>query len=232
MKDVIRTSARILTFRATRDELLSLDNRHLAFGLVCTWLVGVGRYWDDSRANVLQHLGVGSVVYVFVLSLLLFLVMWPLWPADWSYKRLLTFVTLLSPPAALYAIPVERFVSLDLAQAMNAWFLAVVAAWRVALLFYFLKRLARFRVHEIAVAGILPLAAIVTLLFALNLQHATFAIMGGIRDPSPNDSAYMVIFLLTAASVVAFVPLLLVYGVLVVLARRRGQRGAEVKTTV
>ena len=33
---------------------------------------------------------------------------------------------------SLYAIPIERWVELDVANAVNAWFLGAVAAWRVA----------------------------------------------------------------------------------------------------
>jgi len=220
MDDVVRTAFRVLTFRVSRDELVALDGRHLAFGLVCTWLVGIGRYWDDRRATFLQHLGVGSVVYVFALSLFLFLLIWPLRPPNWSYKRLLTFVTLVSPPAALYAIPVERMLRLDTARAVNAWFLAVVALWRVSLLFFYLKRFALFRWYQAVVVGLLPLTAIVTTLFGLNLEHVVFDIMGGIRNPSPNDTAYEVLFVLTMLSFFAFVPLLIGYLVLVFVARR------------
>ena len=55
--------ARILTFRATLADFERLENRHLAVGLVAAWLVGMGRYWDNPRVGVLQHAGVGSVVY-------------------------------------------------------------------------------------------------------------------------------------------------------------------------
>ena len=43
------------------------------------------------------------------------------------------FVGLTALPGWLYAVPVERFLPLDTAQAVNAGFLALVAAWRVAL---------------------------------------------------------------------------------------------------
>ena len=34
---VLRAGARLLSFRLSRDELLALDRRHLAFGFVMTW---------------------------------------------------------------------------------------------------------------------------------------------------------------------------------------------------
>ena len=52
------------------------------------------------------------------------LVIWPLRPKEWSYKKVLTFVSLTSAPAILYAIPVERFLSLPTARSVNAWFLS------------------------------------------------------------------------------------------------------------
>src|SRR5215813_7250088 len=134
-RDVVGTTWRLLTFRATSTELVSLNRGHLFFGLLCTWIVGIGRYWDNPRVPILQRLGIGSVIYVFLLSLLLWLVLWPLRPKHCSYFRVLTFVTLVSPPAILYAIPVEHFFSIDTSNTINAWFLAIVATWRVALLF-------------------------------------------------------------------------------------------------
>ena len=69
--NIFRTAARLLTFRLTQKEFLELGGMHLVFGLVCAWLVGMGWYWDDPGAHLLQRLGVGSVIYVFALSLFL-----------------------------------------------------------------------------------------------------------------------------------------------------------------
>ena len=226
---VVRTVLRLLAFRTTREELLALDRRHLVLGLISTWVVGMGRYWDSPRAELLQKLGVGSVLYVFALAAFLWLILWPLRPQEWSFFRLLT--TLVSPPAALYAIPVERFVSLGSAQAINAWFLAVIAVWRVALLFFYLVRLCQLRWFAVVVASLLPLAMIVTGLTALNLEHVVFDLMSGIRPEqrSPNDTAYLVLLGLTMASFAAFPVLLLGYLGLVTageLKRRRDKAAA------
>lgn len=209
---VIRTAVRLLTFRITREELLSLNHRHLLFGLFCTWVIGIGRYWDDPRASLLQHLGIGSVIYIFALALLLWLVIWPLRPQAWSYFNVLAFVSLVSPPAILYAIPVERLSRLETARALNTWFLAIVAAWRVALLIFYLRRHAQLKPFPITVAALLPLTLIVTTLTVLNLERAVFDIMGGLREPgTANDTAYMVLFVLTSFSVILFIPLVVCY---------------------
>ena len=214
---------RLLTFRITRDELAGLDGRHLRFGLVCTWIVGMGRWWDDVDAGLLQHLGVGSVAYVFVLAAIVWLVVLPLRPLDWSYRRVLTFVCLTSPPAALYAVPVERFTSMEAANSLNLAALAIVAAWRVALLYFVLFRLARLRVFEALVAGLLPLTGIVAGLFALNLHRVVFNIMGSMSeaDKTAHDAVYGILFVMTMFSMVVFPVSLLLHGVNAYLARKK-----------
>ena len=202
---------RLLFFRASSAELTKLGWRHFAIGLVCTWLVGAGRYWDNPRVGLLQHLGVGSVIYIFVLSLFLWLVIWPLRPRNWTYFKVLTFISLVSPPAALYAIPVEKLAGLEFANTINAWLLAIVATWRVALLIFYLRRSGQLKWFPAIVATCLPLTIIVVGLAMLNLERVVFNFMGGIHDESPNDSAYGVLFLLSLLSVALFVPLLICY---------------------
>lgn len=210
-----KTALRVIFFRASQSELIELDWRHLVIGLVCTWLVGIGRYWDNPRVGLLQHLGVGSVIYVFVLSLFLWLIIWPMRPRHWSWFRMLTFVTLVSPPAVLYAIPVQMVFSLEKANEINAWFLAIVATWRVALLFFFLRRLGELQWSIIVTATLLPLSMIVVVLTFLNLEKVVFDLMGGIVDPSPNDTSYAILTLLSWISILLFIPLLIFYLIMI-----------------
>jgi hypothetical protein len=210
-RNVILTTARLLSFRSTREELLHFSHKHLALGLFFTWLVGVGRYWDNPRVSLLQHLGIGSVIYIFALALLLWLIIWPLKPEDWSYFRVLTFVSLVSPPAVLYAIPVERIYNLEIANSINAWFLAIVAAWRVALLIFFLRRSGALDWFPVIIATMLPLTLIVVTLAVLNLERVVFNFMGGFRDRSPNDEAYGILFALSLLAFLLFIPLLICY---------------------
>jgi hypothetical protein len=212
---VIAAVVRLLTFRLSHDEFVRLDRRHLALGLGATWLAGIGRYWDHPDAHVLQYAGLGSVIYVAVLSLFLWLLIWPLRPASWGYVRVLTFVTLTAPPALLYAIPVERFMPLEEAQTANLWFLLVVASWRVALLLFFLCRVAKLHPLLAVVASLLPLALIIVGLAIANLEQAVFTIMAGKpSDPprySPADSAYAIVVLLALLSWVSSPFLLIAY---------------------
>lgn len=217
---VVRAVARLLTFRLNSEEFSRLNRRHLLFGLCCTWVVGMGRWWDDPGASWLQHAGVGSVVYVFALALLIWLVVLPLKPHGWNYAHVLTFVSLTAPPALLYAIPVERFYSLDTARTLNVWFLATVALWRVGLLFNYLKRHARLSPFAILTASLLPVTAIIVVLTMLNLERAVFDVMGGLREQgTAHDNAYAVLFLLSLLSMLLFVPLLICYVLLILVMR-------------
>ena len=214
---VLEAASKLLTFRLSCEEFLQLNYKHLVFGLLCTWIVGMGRWWDDPNAGLLQHLGIGSLIYIFILAFILWLGIFLLKPKNWSYLHVLTFVSLTSPPAILYAIPVEKFLSLDKANAINLLFLIVVASWRVALLVYYLKWHAQLKPFAIVVSTMLPITAIVVTLTILNLERAAFVSMGGFRgEPTAHDSAYNLLSFLTLLSLLLFVPLLICYIVLVV----------------
>jgi len=206
---VVADEIRLLTFRSFKPEL-TLFNHYLAFGFLFTWLCGIGRYWDNPRVDLWQSVGLGSVAYVVFLAFILWAIIYPLKPHNWTYRNVLLFVTLTSPPALLYAIPVERFVALETAQTINVWFLAVVAAWRVVLLYLYLKRSARLSGFAIVVACFLPLTLIVAALAALNLEHVVFKLMAGLEEHerSANDAAYVILLVITYLSVMLS-PLLL-----------------------
>ncbi len=205
---------RILTFRTPSRAISEEWRAYLAFGLFFTWLAGVGRYWDNPRAELWQYLGLGSVAYVFCLAAILWVLIVPLRPRLWNFRNVLVFVTMTAPPAILYAIPVERFLALESAQAVNAWFLAIVATWRVALLVWFLRRLAGLSAGTLLVATLLPLSLIVLALATLNLEHVVFSLMAGIRpeDQSQNDISYFIVRVLSYLSYLAAPFLLVAYG--------------------
>ena len=105
---------KLLTFRLTTAEMLNFNKSHFITGLIGTWIVGIGRYWDDPGAKLLQHLGLGSVIYIFVLALFIWLILLPFKVEGWKYFIVLTFISLTSFPAIFYAIPVERRVEIYL----------------------------------------------------------------------------------------------------------------------
>ena len=212
---ILQDQRDLLLFRPFKPSIKEHWLAYLAWGLFTTWIAGIGRYWDHPNANWWQYAGLGSVAYVFVLSAFLWLVAAPLRPRNWSFIGVLIFVTLTSLPALLYAIPVEKFMTLESAQAANVIFLAIVASWRVALLIVFLKRAAALTATGVLVASLLPLTVIVTALAALNLEKAVFEIMGGNMQQTQNDAAYFILLVITVLSVILSPIMLIIYCVLV-----------------
>jgi Yip1 domain len=210
---VINYILRLLTFKLTREEMLNFNSIHLMAGIIGTWIVGMGRYWDDPKASLLQHLGLGSVIYIFILAGFIWLILLPFKIEKWSYKTVLTFIALTSFPAIFYAIPVERFFTIAAANTMNVWFLAIVALWRLCLLYYFLKHFTQLSVGNIMTVTLMPICLIISTLTALNLHKVVFDIMGGYREPTAHDGAYGVLMFLTVISVILTIPLLIAYGV-------------------
>ncbi len=220
LRTLLTDEVRLLTFRRTSPAIVKHWRWYLTFGLVFTWLAGIGRYWDNPRAHLIQHLGLGSVAYVFCLALIVWLLVLPLRPRNWSYWSVLVFVTLTSPPAVLYAIPVERFMDLSAARSANAWFLTIVAIWRVSLLAVFLRRASGLSGLSVMVACLLPIVLIIVALAMLNLEHVVFDLMGGFEPGTANDTAYLVVFALSYLSVLAAPFLLIGYVFLVFHVRR------------
>lgn len=210
---VFNTIIRLLIFKLTREEMLQFNKLHFIAGLIGTWIVGMGRYWDDNGASLLQYLGLGSVIYIFVLAGFIWLILKPFQVDNWNYSTVLTFIGLTSFPAIFYAIPVERFFSIQTANSMNVWFLAIVAAWRLGLLYYFLKHFTKLSAGNILTVTLMPICLIISTLTVLNLHRVVFEIMGGVRNPTPHDSSYLILMLLTGISMILTLPLLIAYGV-------------------
>ncbi len=222
IKTLLLDEWRFLTFRRVSSAVHTQWRAFFIFGLVCTWLAGIGRYWDNPRAHLWQTLGLGSLAYVFILAFVIWALLAPLRPENWSYRNVLVFLTLTSPLALLYAIPVEKFMSQEGAVSANVAFLAVVATWRVALYVLFLRHTARLNIGSVLIGTLLPLSIIVFVLAVLNLEHVIFNLMGGLRpqDLSPNDGAYKFVVVLAFISFYLSPLLVLVYLILIVLAFR------------
>jgi len=206
MLRILRETFLLLTFQNVR---IDVHTRPLAYMLVAigfAWLAGIGRFWDHPSADWYEYAGLRSVAYIFVLSTVIYLVVWPLRLARWNWLAVFVFVGLTSPLAWLYAIPVERFTGMARARALNVQFLSVVALWRVTLYGLFLWRYAKLRQFAFIAALFAPLAIILFALVALNLEHAVFEIMAGIeRERSPEeitaDQRYAVVNMLFMVSV-------------------------------
>ena len=217
---LLNAISRLLLFKMKREEILQFDRSHFAIGLVATWLVGMGRYWDDPGASLLQHLGLGSVIYIFLLATFIWMILLPFRIENWNYFTVLTFISLTSFPAVFYAIPVERFTSIDTANTINVCFLAIVAFWRLALLYQFLKVFTRLPTWNIVVVSFMPICLIIATLTILNLHRVVFNVMGGLREPSAHDGTYFILLILTGASLILSIPLVLGYIVAVYQSRK------------
>lgn len=203
LEELVPTVMGFLTFKSVKPDLKNFGNHYLGFGILSAWIAGIGRYWDHPRADLWQYLGLGSVVYIFVLAFILWLMILPLRPENWSYKSVLIFVGMTSPLAFAYAIPVEKFMSLENAQFINLVFLLIVAIWRLCLLFRFLASSARLQGSTLAIAILFPMAIIVVVLTVLNLDHAILDIMAGMRGGTSGDTAYLVVSLISLFAVFA-----------------------------
>lgn len=182
LRTILKDEVRFLTFRSPSVMIREHPAAYLAFGLLATWAAGMGRYWDSVGATVFQHLGLTSVAYALVFAMALWLLAAPLGPKNWTYRNVLLFVTLTSPPALLYAIPVELWQP-GYALAINSGFLAIVAAWRVGLLFVFLKRFAALGTSAAFVATLLPIVLMVDFVFFMGIGDAVYTTMAGLQDP-------------------------------------------------
>lgn len=182
LKRCLYLQFRILTLTANKKELLSLDRNVLLWGLVMVWIAGLGRYWDAPLEPVFMRSGLPSLIYIFVLGAFLYMFIFLLCPANWSYWRLVTLISMTAPPAFLYAIPFERLYGPDQGAQCNAMVLMVVASWRVLMLGNYLVRTANLNVACVAMAVLLPLMTIVSVLMGMNRLLETVATMGGIRQ--------------------------------------------------
>ena len=220
---IFNTITKLLSFKLTRAEMLQFNTTHLIIGIIGTWLVGMGRYWDDPGASTLQHLGLGSVIYIFALAAFIWLILLPFKIEKWRYKIVLTYISLTSFPAIFYAIPVERFLSLQIANHLNFWFLAIVAGWRLGLLYSFLKNFTGLSAGNILTVTLMPICLIITTLTILNLERAVFDIMGGVRDKTASDASYAFLLFLTFISTISTLPLLIAYVVGIYHNRRKSK---------
>lgn len=226
---IVRDLVRVLTFRAPSASIAAHPRACTIVALVCTWLAGIGRYWDHPSASWWQYAGLGSVVYALALAAAITLVVAPLEPRHSSYRAVLIFVGFTAPPAWLYALPVERWVDPATARELNIEFLALVAAWRVALLLAFLVRYARLHWLVALIATLLPIVVILVALSSLNLEHAVFELMAGLRErePTPRDATYAFVIGLTYLGVLASPFVLVAYLVAIGFARQRAKQERE-----
>lgn len=200
VKNVFRMTFDILTFRFTAEDCDSFNYRHLLFGLFTTWLVGIGRAWHNPRVAEFQHWGVGSLGVVVGIALLIYIIVWLLRPEHWSFFNVLTFVSLTALPGAMFVYPYPSGET-------KALLLLILSVWRVALLGVYIVRYSELEAKYCFYSIYLPCGLTLVGLTMLNLQHATFAIMG--HAPStPDNTSYEWLLLL---SILSFFPTCIIF---------------------
>lgn len=207
---ILAIPLRVLRLRSTREDYLAFNNTHLAIGFVCTWLVGMGRHWDNPRVELPLSLGVGSLAYVFVLALLLFAIGLPFRNSDWTYRRVLTMVVLSSPPAAIYALPVERWMTFEEARLLNLWFLGLVALWRMLIWGKFVWLMCPAQAAGRIAVIFMPVTVIIISLVILNLEKAVVDFMAGLMPPPEGttaDEAYQWLIVVGILSIYFVLPI-------------------------
>jgi hypothetical protein len=222
---------RALSFRLRADEYSALDWRDAWLGLGLAWIAGIGRYWDHPFAGPAQKSGLGSVVYVFALAGLIWLLLRPLRLHRRNYSSVVAVVGFTSPLAWLYALPVERWMDVESAMRINLWFLAVVAVLRVLLYARFLRVGATCSWFATLVLMLMPLTLIVVTLFALDLENAALNLMAGIDRSDPSRAVAQqtssILLTLIGFSFYAALPLLGGYAWLILSAQVRHPGSVE-----
>lgn len=223
LASVLSDFARFIVFKPLRGNVGADWRIYLAVGLVITWIVGVGRSWDDPEATIFDLSGIGSILYVFGLGLVIWLIGAPLRPERWTYRNVVLMVTMTALPGLIYAFPIERFVAAADARAVNMSFLAIVATWRMALFATFLVRVARLSPGATAVVTFLPPVLIIAPISAFGVLGVVLSSMGGVRDEAQQAQNELIGF--AAMTSWMLLPLLLIaWGMLVARRSRRTDR--------
>ena len=223
---MLTTMWKVLGFRLEREEYDRLGWRELALGLVLAWVVGYGRWWDRPDAvHALLRSGAISALIVVLLGLLLHVTLTPLSAGRARLLPTTAYVGLTSLPAALYALPLERWFELETARSLNLALLALVATWRVALYVRLAWEVARVRGLELLVVTLLPLSGVVFGLTVSGMLLGVFQLMAGNESSTTTaESRYEVILALGMASLVLGPVLLITWLVLVARSRRAARR--------
>jgi hypothetical protein len=220
----LRDFARFAFFQPLKGDVAKHWRTYLAIGAGLTWIVGLGRYWDNESAPLLLRSGITSLLYAVVLSGFIWLLVLGLKPERWSYRNVLLMVTMTALPGLIYAIPVEMFMDAQSASATNMIFLAIVAVWRMALYYTFLKRVSKLPAYPLLVAWLLPPAIIVAALGVYGALYAIAAGMGGVRDEAdPNLASMEAIALVGLASWICLPILIPAYAFFALTRNRRSK---------
>lgn len=221
MREAIVHVTRALTFRVSAEDAAKYGRWHFAIGMALTMLAGVGRWWDDPNALVPQKTGLVSLVYVFMLSLWLWVFAAPLAKGAIHFGQVVVYVMMTSPVAFVYALPVERWESPQEAAILNVQLLGLVATWRVTMYILFLKRAARLTWFRTLGAALLPVSAVICALSLARIGDEVARDMGGVRESTVPGAAEQALDLVFACAWLVF-PIVLVCWLWALISNLRG----------
>jgi hypothetical protein len=223
LRVVLSDFVRFVLFKPLKGDVPRHWLPYLTIGLFITWIVGIGRTWDNSYEPLWLRSGLPSVAYAVVLAGFIWVVVAALRPGRWTYRNVLLMVTMTAAPGLIYAIPVEQFLDHGTARATNLIFLAIVAAWRMALYFHFLRSAAKLPPVAATVAALLPPTLILAVVSAYGALEIVAGGMGGTELPPGESIAASVLFFIAASCWIAL-PILVVAWLALAVIRSRPQR--------
>jgi len=168
----------------------------LVVGLVLVFTAGVARNYDHLIFTIEAEWFIGPIIASLISCSIVFLMMPRVWKnrkSKFSFLSFLSVYWMTAPCAWIYAIPVEYYVDILTATVWNIYFLAIVAAWRVALMIRCLCILTDMRLIWAFLSIMIP-AALVAWLGCLLKGMSLIQIMGGVRSPSQEVLAEAVRF--------------------------------------
>lgn len=234
----LATALAALSFRASREELGSLDGRHILLGLVLTWAMGAGRNWGDPGVGPILSLGFGWVLHLLGFAVLMWLILKPLTPPSLSLSNLLALLALTMPLALIYAVPIEIIFDLGTVEDLDIRPFVLIAVWPVAVTLFYARRALSFDWGQAAVVVLLPFCLIVAMAavigvmpaFTVILAEAIMTLFGRPVDDAVMEEAltgFMMWHLVFYAALASFVSLLVAYGMLVYRYRKGLRAGGE-----
>jgi hypothetical protein len=180
-KEDIEIWKRFLTFRSKEEDLYGTRWSLLILAVLGTWIAGIGRWVTDPDASLIQRTGIGSVAYILLLSMALYVVLWFVSTKKTRFFDVLAMVGMTAPPALVYAIPVERWFVAEVSAGLHGAALAFVSIYRVSLLIFFVVRCQRYNVPGAMFGILFLLSSIIVYLFTSGKTGITFTGMGGIE---------------------------------------------------
>lgn len=200
-------------------ERLARSRVPLVIGPFLVLSASLARNYDGAALpqewTMLTHGIVASVVNAFFLHCIMRLSAGRSFPGPPFWKSFAAFLGLFwltAPMALVYAIPFERFLEPVEAIKNNLWTLAAISVWRVVLIARVISVLAGVRIWAPLFLTLLY-SDVVVFIAAMLMNAPIVNFMGGMQHAPPEAILTVVRFFTAQFSMLAFLPLAIVTGV-------------------